>query len=97
MAAWLACLATPVGGNPEILEHGQSGLLMPPGDVAAWGRALAELGNDPPRRARLGLAARQRILSQYDFLVVGAQYEALYRRLLSIPPTSRAVQDQLTR
>jgi glycosyltransferase involved in cell wall biosynthesis len=82
MAAGLACLATPVGGSTEVLDHGRCGVLLRAGDAKAWGQELAKLGNDPDLRSQFGAAARQRVLSQYDFSVVGAQYEDLYARLL---------------
>lgn len=79
MSAGLACLATPVGGSAEALD--QCGLLLSLDDVKAWRQGLVALGNDPGQAARLGTAARQRIQDQYDFSVVGARYEALYRAL----------------
>lgn len=81
MSAELACLATPVGGNAEVLDNGACGLLLPPRDESAWGAALAGLGNDSQRRKRLGAAARQRVRERYDFSIVGGQYESLYREL----------------
>jgi glycosyltransferase involved in cell wall biosynthesis len=84
MSAGLACLATPVGGNAWVLDQGQCGTILPHGDIQAWSSALTSLGNDPAERLRLGNAARQRILTVFDFSVVGAQYEALYNKLLSI-------------
>lgn len=82
MSAGLACLATPVGGNTEVLDAGRSGLLLPVGDVTAWSKALVELGQSAQARERLGKAAQERIRSEYDFDVVGARYEALYAELL---------------
>jgi len=82
MASGVACLATPVGGNLEVLAQGQYGMLVPVGDVNAWAKAFADLGNDLELRTKLGQVARERILAQYDFNVVGAQYEALYTELL---------------
>ncbi len=82
MSAGLACVASAVGGNPEVLDHGQCGVLLPVGAVDAWARVIAELGNQPQRRKILGEAARQRILEHYDFSVIGARYEALYARLM---------------
>jgi len=82
MAAGVACLATPVGGNLEVLVQGKYGVLIPVGDANAWAKALTEIGNDPALRAKLGQLARERIFNQYDFNVVGAQYESLYTELL---------------
>lgn len=81
MSAGLACVATPVGGNAEVLDAGACGILLPPRDESAWAAALADLGNDSQRRERLGAAARQRVRERYDFSVVGSQYESLYREL----------------
>lgn len=81
MSAGLACVATPVGGNAEVLDNGACGVLLPPRDESAWAAALAELGNDSQRREHLGAAARSRVRERYDFSVVGGQYESLYREL----------------
>ena len=81
MAAGLACLVTPVGGNLEVVEDGKNGLLIPVGDVSAWGKALAEVGSSPAYFNSLGKAAQIRIADTYDFAVVGKQYEDLYESL----------------
>jgi glycosyltransferase involved in cell wall biosynthesis len=83
MSAGLACAATLVGGNVEILDGGRCGVLLPVGDVSAWSGALVELGNDPQKRESLGLAAQRHVLGHFDFSVVGSMYEELYRGLLS--------------
>jgi len=59
MAAGLPVIATRVGGNAALIEHGRSGLLVPPGEVAPLRAALASLVADPALRKRLGLAGRQ--------------------------------------
>ncbi len=82
MAAGLACLTTPTGGSPEVLEQGQCGLLLPAEDPDSWAKAMAELGNDPVKRKALGEAAQKRIADHFDFSVVGAQYETLYLDLI---------------
>lgn len=58
MAAGLAIVATPVGATEEIVRDGETGLLVPPGDVDALAAALGRLVADVPLRARLGTAAR---------------------------------------
>jgi glycosyltransferase involved in cell wall biosynthesis len=58
MAAGLAVVATPVGAVEDIIRDGETGLLVPPGDVPALTDALLRLVNDPALRARLGSAAQ---------------------------------------
>jgi glycosyltransferase involved in cell wall biosynthesis len=82
MSAGLACLATPVGGNTEVLDDGRCGMLLPVGDVRAWSEALIGLGQSAQTREHLGKAAQERIRSEYDFGVVGERYESLYAELL---------------
>jgi glycosyltransferase involved in cell wall biosynthesis len=81
MAAGLPCLATPVGAGPRVLGAGKYGVLLPVGDTDAWAQALVELGRNPQQRAELGKAAQKRILSEYDFSIIGARYLALYETL----------------
>jgi N-acetylgalactosamine-N,N'-diacetylbacillosaminyl-diphospho-undecaprenol 4-alpha-N-acetylgalactosaminyltransferase len=52
-------------GPREIVEHGATGLLVPPGDAEALAAALAELLRDAPRRRAFGEAARRRALAQF--------------------------------
>ena len=61
-AMCFACpsVATAVGGIPEVVESGVSGLLVPPGDADAFARAVESLIQDPARRATLGAAAKIR-------------------------------------
>jgi glycosyltransferase involved in cell wall biosynthesis len=86
MATGLSCLATPVGASSQMLNYGRCGLLLPVADVSAWGKALVDLGGDPNRRAELGKAAHQRVLTEYDFSIVGARYEAFYQNLMEQDP-----------
>jgi glycosyltransferase involved in cell wall biosynthesis len=66
MAAGLAVVATDVGGARDQIVHGETGLLVPRGDSAALGDAIAELASDPARRARMARAAHSRALEKYD-------------------------------
>mgnify|MGYP000185719812 CR=1 FL=1 len=83
MAAGIPCLATPVGASPSVLDHGKCGLLLPVGDVDIWAQTLSELDHDPERRASLGQAARRRIMSEYDFSIIGTRYQSLYAELVN--------------
>jgi glycosyltransferase involved in cell wall biosynthesis len=83
MATGLPCLASRIGGNVDLLEEGQTGLLLPVDEPEAWASALLALIDDPARGRRLGTAARQRIESEYALPVVVDRYVALYRELLA--------------
>lgn len=83
MASGVACLATPVGGNNEVLEQGKYGVMVPVADVPAWADALIDYSNDEAKRKAVGQKGRERIMNTYDFRVVGAQYEQLYNDLLN--------------
>jgi len=56
MAAGLACVVSSVGSVPDVVEDGESALLVPPRDIAALERALARVIDDSGLRARLGAA-----------------------------------------
>jgi glycosyltransferase involved in cell wall biosynthesis len=56
MASGVAVVATPVGAVPDIVRDGETGLLVPVGDVDALTTALTRLVNDPALRARMGAA-----------------------------------------
>lgn len=58
MACGLPVVASRAGGLPELVRHGETGLLVPPGDPATLAAALAELAGDPERCRRLGAAGR---------------------------------------
>jgi glycosyltransferase involved in cell wall biosynthesis len=58
MNAGIPVVASRVGGTPEVVEDGVSGLLVPPGDPAALASAVADLLADEARRARMGAAGR---------------------------------------
>lgn len=61
MALGKPVIGTRVGGIPEMVEHGRTGLLVPPSDDIALSEAIRELLVDPFRAAQLGAAARQRV------------------------------------
>ena len=59
-------VATAVGGTPEAVEHGVTGLLVPRLDPEALAKAVIELLHDPERRARMGRAAAERAQTTFD-------------------------------
>jgi glycosyltransferase involved in cell wall biosynthesis len=71
-------VATAVGGTPEAVEHGVTGLLVPPRDAGALAKAVIELLLDPERRARMGEAARRRAAEAFDEVRLVGELEAVY-------------------
>ncbi len=67
MACGLPTVASNVGGVPEAIEHGVSGLLVPPGDAQSLAQALARLAGDAAKRMQMGQAARKRL--EQNFLL----------------------------
>jgi glycosyltransferase involved in cell wall biosynthesis len=80
MAAGRPVVASRVGGLAEVVVDEVTGLLVPPGDAAALGRALARLGADPGLRARLGAAGRARVLARYTVTQMAEGTLACYER-----------------
>jgi N-acetyl-alpha-D-glucosaminyl L-malate synthase BshA len=74
-------VSTRVGGIPELVEDGESGLLVPSGDVGALAGALEALIHDETRRHALGRAAQARARERFAAGIIVPRYEALYRRL----------------
>ena len=80
MAAALPVVATAVGGVPELVVHGETGLLVPAGDEKAFADALAALAGGPDRRRELGAAGLRRSAGfSVDTMV--ASYSRLFERL----------------
>ena len=74
-------VSTAVGGVPEVVEDGVSGLLVPFGDPDAIARGIEALLRDPDRRRAMGLAAQMRARERFSAAIIVPRYEALYRRL----------------
>lgn len=83
MYSGLPCVATAVGGVPELIRHGEDGLLVPPRQPHELAGALLELLGDDQRRRALGAAARRRALS-YSAEAMVDKIEDLYGELLSM-------------
>jgi glycosyltransferase involved in cell wall biosynthesis len=78
-----AAIVSDVGGLPEIVAAGETGLVVPPEDPSALARAIVELAADPARIAALGAAARNRALTQFSTSAATDGVVRLYREELS--------------
>jgi glycosyltransferase involved in cell wall biosynthesis len=83
MAAGLPVVASRVGGLDELVDPGETGLLVRPGDPAELARAIARLLDEPGLRARMGAAGRARVERHFDLDAALRAHLDLYRRELA--------------
>jgi sugar transferase (PEP-CTERM/EpsH1 system associated) len=83
MATRVPVVATNVGGTPELVLDGRTGLLVPPGDPEAMAAAIVRVLNDSTLAKQLCAAARKRLEQEYDIMTVVRQYEAEYATALN--------------
>jgi glycosyltransferase involved in cell wall biosynthesis len=83
MAAGTPVVAADAGGNPELVVHGETGLLFAPRDAQALAAALRILIRDAEARRRLGRAARARVEEQFSIQRQVREIEAVYEAVLS--------------
>jgi glycosyltransferase involved in cell wall biosynthesis len=82
MSAELPVVATAVGGNPEIVLDGRTGLLVPRGDAQAMAAAVLQLLDRPAHALAMGEAGRARARERYRLDLTAEAYIALYRDLI---------------
>jgi L-malate glycosyltransferase len=90
MVAGLPVVASAVGGLVDLVDHGRTGLLVPPADPEALVAALRSLIEAPARAAALGGAARAHVQQGYSFERMVAAFEATYLSSLHSRTTARA-------
>ncbi|WP_081621700.1 TIGR03088 family PEP-CTERM/XrtA system glycosyltransferase [Thioalkalivibrio sp. AKL12] len=83
MATGLPVVATDVGGNPDLVQPGETGALVPAGDPDAMARALMAYPGDASRTAREGQAARARAEAAFSMEAMVTGYMAVYDRVLA--------------
>jgi glycosyltransferase involved in cell wall biosynthesis len=81
-AAGECVVASRTGGLPEIVRDGETGRLVEPGSAPALARALTELADDEPRRARLGAAAADDVRNRFSTARLVERMQAIYDELL---------------
>ena len=82
MALGKPVVATNVGGLPEVVVHGQTGLVVPPGDPGAVAGAVIDLLNDPERAQEMGERGRRRAVAQFDIVDMIERTKAIYADLI---------------
>jgi glycosyltransferase involved in cell wall biosynthesis len=83
MAAGRPIVATAVGGNVELVKHGETGLLIPPDDPTALADAVRRLLSDLMLGKRLGTAAREQVIKNHSREAETHFYETLYCDLVT--------------
>ncbi|MBK7814113.1 MAG: TIGR03088 family PEP-CTERM/XrtA system glycosyltransferase [Rhodocyclaceae bacterium] len=84
MASGLPVIATRVGGNPELVLEGETGRLVPVGDVEALASALIDDAHAPEADRAAGLAGRWQVERRFSMDSMVAAYRGLYDELLAI-------------
>lgn len=88
MAMQLAVVGTRAGGIPEAVVHGETGLLVPPGEGKALADALVRLLTDKPLRERMGAAGLRRVTEHFGVARLIDGTLAAYKRAAEIPQTT---------
>lgn len=81
MAMGRPVIASRIGGLPDIVVDGETGLLIPPGDWCALREAIQCLLDDPARRERMGAMAKQRVV-EFQARTVISRIEQVYQEVL---------------
>ena len=84
MARARPVVASAVGGIPEVVEDGVSGLLVPPGRADALAEALGRVARHPLRAESLGAAAAERVRADFTWPKVVERFEAVYDEVLGL-------------
>ncbi len=82
MASGTPVIASRIGGLPEVIEDGETGFLVDPGDVAGLRSRIEILLRDPARARRMGAQARDRVLAEWTWARCAERCLAAYRELL---------------
>jgi glycosyltransferase involved in cell wall biosynthesis len=82
MAQARPVIASRISSIPEVVGEDEAGLLVPPGDPAALGRAIAELARDPERAREMGAAGRRRVETRFTLEGMLDDLEAFFARTI---------------
>ncbi len=91
MACGTAVAGSRVGGIPEVVDDGRTGILVPPDDPAELAGALNTLVRDPALAEAMGLAGRERAVAEFGWTAVAGQTVALYSELVPASSGSGAL------
>jgi glycosyltransferase involved in cell wall biosynthesis len=85
MSAGLPVVASDVDGCRELIEHGRTGWLCPPGQPGAFSTAVLRILDDRAAARDIGQAARRRVQSEYSISRMVDRYESVFQEVLTTP------------
>lgn len=83
MSCGVPVIGSDAGGLPELVQHAETGYLLPVGDVEGMAARAIEILTDEERRSKMGQAGRRRAAALFSADRVVSQYERLYERVLA--------------
>lgn len=83
LAVGTPTISTQIGGTPEIIDDGETGLLVPADDPEALATAIARLRDAPEEARRVGENGRQHVRTHLTWAVAAEQFEGLFERVLA--------------
>jgi len=81
-ACGIPVIASNIGGLPEVVHHGETGYLFPPGDVNQLSEYMEKLIREQELRSRMGMAGREYVLQNYDWQKNALQMYHLYEEII---------------
>jgi glycosyltransferase involved in cell wall biosynthesis len=93
MAAGKPIIATNVGGTPEAIIDGETGILVPSKDIESMTSALVNMVDNPEYQVQLGTAGRKRAVQNYSVENYVSRLDDLYRQLLGIKTSSTQIEN----
>ena len=82
MASGLPVIATAVGGNADLVQQPETGVIVPAANVDAMANEIVKLANDPEGSCKKGDAGRQRVLIQFSMQAMVATYQGVYDNMM---------------
>lgn len=82
LACGIPVVTTNASALPEVVDHGQSGILVEPDDVVGYANAVRQLGEDAGLRRQYGQFGREKVARQFGYEMLGTQFARLYASLL---------------
>lgn len=96
MAAGVPVLTTQIAGVPELVTHGNSGWLVPPGNVASLTEGLAALIDDADLRNRFGKAGQEKVAAEFNVVLEAKKLADIFRQVAPSQPSPLKTDEALT-